>query len=80
MGKRNQEQMPEGNVSPEGFPAQLLSQSAATRQAHFERCVIEHPFLSEAVLSVQRAVCMPGTGEGYRRLGCMVVLERSTLL
>jgi AAA domain-containing protein len=77
MGKHRQEQVPpmeDGNDGPEGFPIQLLSQSSATRLAHFERCVIEHPFLSEAVLSVQRAVCMPGAEEGYRRLGCMVLV------
>lgn len=77
MEQRYQEQaLPaeEGNDGPERFPTQLLSQSAAARQAHFEQCLIEHPFLAEAVLSVQQAICMPGAEEGYRRLGCMLLV------
>ena len=77
MEKRHQEQVlpaEEGKDGPERFPTQLLSQSAAARQAHFEHCLIEHPFLAEAVLSVQQAICMPGADEGYRRLGCMLLV------
>jgi AAA domain len=77
MGKRHPEQVlpaQEGNDGPERFPKELLSQTASARQAHFEQCLIEHPFLSEAVLSVQQAICMPGAEEGYRRLGCMLLV------
>ena len=77
MEQHHQEQVlpaEEGKDGPGRFPTQLLSQSAAARQAHFERCLIEHPFLAEAVLSVQQAICMPGAEEGYRRLGCMLLV------
>src|SRR6266852_3907293 len=77
MEKRHQEPVlpaEEGKDGPERFPTQLLSQTASARQAHFEHCLIEHPFLAEAVLSVQQAICMPGAEEGYRRLGCMLLV------
>ena len=77
MEQHHQEQVlpaEEGNDGPERFPTQLLSQSASARQAHFEHCLIEHPFLAEAVLSVQQAICMPGAEEGYRRLGSMLLV------
>lgn len=50
------------------FPADLLQQSEAARQAHFERCLIEHPRLQEACDAVIRAICMPGEDSIYRRL------------
>ncbi len=77
MGKQKRSSAPlstEVDSGPERFPAQFLSQAEAARQAHFERCLIEHPHLSEAVLSVRHAICMPGDESPYRRIGCMVLV------
>ena len=75
MGKKKQfTQQPDEAGLPEPFPADLLQQSEAARQAHFERCLIEHTHLQDACDAVIRAICMPGEDISYRRLGCMVLL------
>ncbi|GAC1698446.1 MAG: ATP-binding protein [Ktedonobacteraceae bacterium] len=64
----------EQDVGPERFPTNLLSQSPGARQVHFERCLIEHTFLTDACTAILNGICMLDAEPNCRRLGTMVLV------
>ena len=65
---RTEEARVRGSDEPDRFPTDLLTQPAGARQEYFEqRCLIEHPRLSQVLDHIVQTICPPGEGASMRR-------------